>query len=121
MQRFNMPQSKQREAQRDDRLILPRLAPAAREAGFWLLGALAVVLAVALASFNASDPSFTSTGSGSVHNLIGPVGAWTSDMLLFILGAGAYALPLLIAYGAWIGFRGLAQRGVAVRLVSTLR
>jgi S-DNA-T family DNA segregation ATPase FtsK/SpoIIIE len=99
-----------------DRLILLRLAPAAREAGFWILGALAVVLAVALASFHAGDPSFTSTGSGSVQNLIGPAGAWTSDMLLFILGASAYSLPLLIAYGAWIGFRGQFKGGGKVRL-----
>ncbi|MGH8273720.1 MAG: DNA translocase FtsK [Gammaproteobacteria bacterium] len=111
-----MPQAKEREVQRD-RLFLPRLAPAAREAGFWLLGALAVVLAIALASFHTGDPSFTSTGSGTVHNLIGPAGAWTSDMLLFILGAAAYSLPLLIAYAAWLGFRGLAERSAGVRLV----
>lgn len=111
-----MASTKQSEDNRD-RLILQRLAPAAREAGFWILGALAVVLAVALASFHATDPSFTSTGNGSVQNLIGPAGAWTSDMLLFILGASAYSLPLLIAYGAWIGFRGHFKGGARVRLV----
>ncbi len=111
-----MPQAKDREPQ-TDRLILPRLAPAAKEAAFWLIAALAVVLAVALASFHPGDPSYTSTGTGGVRNLIGPAGAWSSDVLLFILGASAYALPLLVAYGGWLGFRGLARRGAGVRLV----
>jgi S-DNA-T family DNA segregation ATPase FtsK/SpoIIIE len=111
-----MAQSKQR-AEINDRLILPRLAPAAREAAFWLLAALAVVVAIALASFHAGDPSYTSTGTGTVHNLIGPAGAWVSDILLFGLGAAAYSLPLLIAYGAWIAFRGPEAQAVASRLI----
>lgn len=98
-------------------LILSRLGPAIKEAAFWLTGALAVVLAVALASFNSADASFTtSTAAGAVHNLIGPAGAWTSDLLLFSLGASAYALPLLVAYCGWLVFRGLARRSAGVRL-----
>jgi len=99
-----------------DGLILARLTPAAREAAFWLTGALAVVLAVALASFNAADSSYTvSTSSAHVHNLIGPAGAWGSDFLLFVLGASAYVLPVLIAYCGWLLFRGLKQRSGWVR------
>ncbi|MGA7966363.1 MAG: DNA translocase FtsK 4TM domain-containing protein [Gammaproteobacteria bacterium] len=104
--------AKSREPEPDSTgLILSHLSPAAREAAFWLSGALAVVLAVALASFNAADSSYTvSTSATRVHNLIGPAGAWTSDVLLFILGASAYVLPLLIAYCGWLLFRGLSQR-----------
>lgn len=97
-------------------LILPHLSPAAREAAFWLTGALAVVLAVALASFNVADSSYSlSTSAAHVHNLIGPVGARVSDLLLFALGASAYALPLLIAYCGWLLFRGLEKRSRWVR------
>ncbi len=100
-----------------DGLILSRLTPAAREAAFWLSGALAVVLAVALASFNQADPGYAvSTSSTLVHNLIGPVGAWTSSFLLFFLGVSAYALPLLVAYCGWLLFRGLTRRSHWVRV-----
>jgi len=100
-----------------DGVFLPRLAPAVKEAAFWLTAALAVVLAVALASFHPGDPSFTtSSGAGAVRNLIGPAGAWTSDVLLFVLGASAYALPLLVAYCGWLIFRGLNRRSNWVRL-----
>ncbi len=101
---------------RTEGLILERLTPAAREAGFWLTGALAVVLAVALASFNRSDASYTvSTSATHVHNLIGPAGAWTSDFLLFLLGASAYAFPLLVGYCGWLLFRGVVTRNRGVR------
>ncbi|MGH8161020.1 MAG: DNA translocase FtsK [Gammaproteobacteria bacterium] len=111
-----MPQARQREASKG-RLILPKLGPAAREAAFWLLGVLALIVAIALASYHAGDPSPVSSGTGTVHNLIGPTGAWVSGGLLFVLGAAAYSLPLLIAYGAWIAFRGLAEQSKAARLV----
>ncbi len=101
-----------------DGLILSRLTPAAREAAFWLSGALAVVLAVALASFNQADSGYAvSTSSTLVHNLIGPVGAWTSSFLLFFLGASAYVLPLLVAYCGWLLFRGLTRRSRWVRAI----
>ena len=81
---------------RTEGLILERLTPAAREAGFWLTGALAVVLAVALFSFNRSDASYTvSTSNTHVHNLIGPAGAWVSDFLLFNISLRT--LPLILS------------------------
>ena len=95
----------------------PWLTTAAREALFWLTAAFAVVLAVALASFNPDDPSFTSTGTGAVHNLIGPAGAWTSDVLLLALGLSAYLLPILVAYCGWMIFRRLIRHGALTRLV----
>ncbi|MGH8428089.1 MAG: DNA translocase FtsK 4TM domain-containing protein, partial [Gammaproteobacteria bacterium] len=95
----------------------PWLTEAAREALFWLTAAFAVVLAVALASFNPDDPSFNSTGTGAVHNLIGPAGAWTSEILLFALGLSAYLLPILVAYCGWMISRRLARQGVFTRLV----
>ncbi len=98
-----------------DELLIPRLGAAAREAAFWLSTALAVVLAVALASFHPGDPSYTSTGIGPVHNLIGPAGAWASDFLLFILGATAYVLPLFLGYAGWLIFHGMVRRKVLVR------
>jgi len=54
-----------------------------REGAAIAVGMAALVLAVALLSFHAGDPGFSSTGSGEpVRNLIGVAGAWVADLLL---------------------------------------
>jgi DNA segregation ATPase FtsK/SpoIIIE, S-DNA-T family len=82
----------------------PRLTAAVtrglREAGLLLLGTIALVLLVALVSYDASDPGFSFTGSGdAVHNLIGRFGAWFADVLFFLFGWPAYLFPIML--GAW--------------------
>ncbi len=90
------------------------LAPAAsrlvREALLFLILALALYLAVALATFHASDPSWSHSGNKSVRNAGGLVGAWLSDGLLAVLGLLAYVIPVLVA---WSGVRLLRPRVTA--------
>lgn len=102
-----MAQVKDREAAADTGpLVIPRIAVAAREAVLWLMIAIALVLELALGSFNPSDRSYTNSGAmGPIHNLVGPTGAWVSDILLFGLGATAYLLPVFLGYAGWLGFR----------------
>src|ERR1700759_5385808 len=48
-----------------------------REGTLWVLGALALLLLLALMSYHPHDPGFSDTGEpGSVGNWIGPGGAW---------------------------------------------
>jgi len=84
----------------------PVFAHALREAAFWLLAALALVLLIALASYDAYDPSFSYTGEpGQVGNLIGPLGAWIAGMLLMLFGWPAFLFPVAIAFSAWLGLK----------------
>ena len=77
-----------------------------REAAFWVLSAAALVLLLALSSFDPSDPSFSYTGEpGRVGNLIGPLGAWTADLLFMLFGLPAFIFPVAIAYVAWLAFK----------------
>ena len=65
-----------------------------REAG--LLGCLGLTLFLlaALISFDPDDAGWTSSGTGAaVENLVGPVGAWTADVLLSLVGYVAFLLP----------------------------
>jgi len=70
-----------------------------------LLGAVllltAALLLLSLATYHASDPSFNTatglTGPTAVRNLIGPTGAYLSDMLLQIFGLTAFGLPLWLS------------------------
>ena len=69
-----------------------------RESGAIALAGLALVVLVALLSFNPHDPGFSFTGEGGpVHNRIGPVGAWFADALYFLFGRPAYLLPVILA------------------------
>ena len=66
--------------------------------------AFAIFLLLAFATFHATDPGWTSTGSGEpVANLTGRVGAWFSDVFLFAMGYPAYLLPIMLVYAAWVG------------------
>jgi len=84
----------------------PVFARALREAAFWLLAALALVLMIALTSYDAYDRSFSYTGEpGQVGNLIGPLGAWVAGMLFLLFGWPAFLFPLAIAFSAWVGLK----------------
>ena len=66
-------------------------------AALWLLALLA------LATHDAADPAFTTSGSGAaLHNRAGLVGAWFSDFALFAFGASAW-WGLAIGLRAWLG------------------
>ncbi len=84
----------------------PRLTQAVargvREASVLLLGATAVLLFVALVSYDAADPGFSFTGAGDeVRNLVGRAGAWFADVCYFLFGWAAYLLPLMLGVWCW--------------------
>jgi S-DNA-T family DNA segregation ATPase FtsK/SpoIIIE len=61
---------------------------------------------IALASYDASDRSFSYTGEpGQVGNLIGPLGAWLSSALFMLFGWPAFLFPVAIAFSAWSGLK----------------
>jgi S-DNA-T family DNA segregation ATPase FtsK/SpoIIIE len=73
-----------------------------RESAAIALGVLALVLLVALITFDARDPGFSSTGDGSgVHNSAGMVGAWFANLLLFLFGRPAYLWPVMLGLAGW--------------------
>ena len=65
------------------------------------LAVVALVLLVALVSFDPRDPGFSYTGVGeAIHNRVGSAGAYMADFLYFLFGRPAYLLPLALAVGA---------------------
>src|SRR5580700_4214675 len=74
-----------------------------REGTLWVLGALALLLLLALFSYHPLDPGFSDTGGpGPVSNWIGPVGAWLAGFFLFLFGRPAYLFPVMLAYAGWL-------------------
>ena len=72
-----------------------------------VLALVAILLVMALASHRGSDPSLSTAAShDGIGNWLGLAGAWTSDMMLSVLGptvALMLALPLALAGLLWRG------------------
>jgi len=93
-------------AQDKSQLMGLSVGKAAREGMLWVGWALALILLWALASYDAGDPGFASTGTGSrVDNAAGPLGAWISSFLYVLFGHAAYLFPVLLAVAGWLAYR----------------
>ena len=77
-----------------------------REGYLLMLWALAIFIFVALVTHNRADPAWSnSVATGHIKNAGGQVGAYLSDVLLYIFGYLAYLFPVLISYGAWLYYQ----------------
>jgi DNA segregation ATPase FtsK/SpoIIIE, S-DNA-T family len=77
-----------------------------REAWWLVLGFLGVYLAVILISYYPEDPSWSHMASAdtAVQNLGGTVGAWISDMLLYLFGFSAWWWVVLAFFTIWLTY-----------------
>jgi S-DNA-T family DNA segregation ATPase FtsK/SpoIIIE len=69
------------------------------------LVALALLLALCLASYNPNDPSWNAAGEAIARNWVGVVGANVAAALFQSIGLAGYLLPFLIIAAAWRRFR----------------
>ena len=72
---------------------------ALRSCGAALIG-FAVALAVALATHDMTDPSFTTAAGGPPVNWLGSFGAYASDALLLLFGLGSVLFLPVVAIAA---------------------
>ncbi|WP_205859245.1 DNA translocase FtsK [Pleionea sediminis] len=77
-----------------------------REGVVICLGAVALFLLLALATYHPQDPGWSYTGVGeSVQNSAGRAGAWLADVFLQLFGYLAYVFPFMVTYLAYLIFR----------------
>ncbi len=81
----------------------------------FLVAGLFVTLS--LVSYHPQDPSWNAVSSAvRAHNLTGLAGSYTSDLLLQLLGFGAFAIPLLLWMLAWKWMRSEEIAGAGIKL-----
>jgi DNA segregation ATPase FtsK/SpoIIIE, S-DNA-T family len=81
----------------------PTVIRSLREGALWVFGALALILLAALLTYDRNDPSFATTGEpGPLSNIIGPVGAHLSGLLVLLCGAPAFLFPIMIGFAGWL-------------------
>ncbi|MDA0680053.1 MAG: DNA translocase FtsK 4TM domain-containing protein [Proteobacteria bacterium] len=77
-----------------------------RESALWVFVALALLLLVALTTYDAADPGFTlANGGGEVQNGIGRMGAMIADLLFNLFGRPAYLFVAMVLYFGWMLYR----------------
>ena len=87
-------------------LLTPAVWRLLREAGFYVLSAVAIYLMLSLATYSSGDPSWSHSGpTGRIHNMGGQAGAFVVDVLLNLFGFLAYLFPLMVGWGAWKVFQ----------------
>ncbi|WP_090045232.1 DNA translocase FtsK [Limnohabitans sp. 2KL-27] len=113
---------------RDKALEAPQTfwARFAQEIVLLMGGALLLLCLLALISYQASDPAWSTSGSGQgVRNWVGPFGAWLADLAYFALGYSAWWC-LAAAGRAWLvglarWMRGASEEEQSAHAAGSLR
>lgn len=86
--------------------IADKLGYRLREGAFIAFAAVCIFMFLALATYNANDPGWSTTGMGSgVANAAGITGAYFSDIFFNLFGFMAFLFPIMLGYRAWLIFR----------------
>lgn len=88
-----------------------------REASWLALVSAGLFMAAILATYHRDDPSWSHSASdtAAIHNLGGVVGAWLSDMMLYLFGLSAWWWVVLAFMGIWWTYHQLESRESASR------
>ena len=102
-----MAQAKKQRGSDGPPAIVRHVQRGLREGAFFLLLAISAYLLLSLLTFNTADPGWSHTGTdGPIQNAGGHAGAWFADIFLYLFGYIAYLIPLMVAWGGWIVYRG---------------
>lgn len=76
----------------------------AKEAWWLFFAAIGLYLVLILASYYHDDPSWSHSASENavIHNAGGAVGAWISDMMLYMFGFSAWWFAVFAFYAIWL-------------------
>jgi S-DNA-T family DNA segregation ATPase FtsK/SpoIIIE len=82
----------------------PKTAGVVREAWWLVLVTVGAYLAVILFTYHRDDPSWSHSASDNavIHNAGGTIGAWLSDILLYLFGFSAWWWVVLAFYAMWL-------------------
>ena len=71
-----------------------------------MLAGVALIMLLALMSYNPLDPAFSVVGdTAAVTNRMGPAGAWFADIALLLFGQSAFLFPILVLLAGVFLFR----------------
>ncbi len=106
----------------EQRADIASVARSVREGALWVFAASAIIMLVALMTYDSRDPGFSHTGDGqAIRNQIGSAGAWFSDVTFSLFGTPAFLFPALVMLGGWFIFSARDVSGPLDRTVMGTR
>ena len=106
----------------ESRGLAAPLTHVVREAALWVLGAIALIMLVALLTYSTNDPAFSHTGNGApIQNQIGAIGAWFADVAYSLFGAPSLLFPAMMFLAGWIIFTARRTAGPVDRRILATR
>ncbi|MEB0133829.1 DNA translocase FtsK 4TM domain-containing protein [Actimicrobium sp. CCC2.4] len=88
-----------------------RLVRLLSEARWLVLSVVGIYLVLILLSYSSTDPAWSQSNAvANLRNWGGPIGAWTSDLLLYIFGLSAYWWCVLLLRQVLSGYRRLSRK-----------
>ena len=82
---------------------------------------LAVVLGLSLVRYSPTDNAWNTASGEIYHNWLGPVGAWSADILLQMMGQVAFLVPLAFltfAIFLWIHLSWVKTRALVLMIAN---
>ena len=102
--------------------VSERVINTLREGALWVFGACALIVWVALFTYDQSDPSFSQAiPVGEIKNGIGKFGALLADLLFNLFGWPAYFFTLMVFYLGWMIYTGQKSSDAFTRADYILR
>ena len=93
-------------SQSDDRHSSMRVGRRLREGAMLLLLAVAAYFMLSFITYSPEDPGWSFTGPrNQVLNAGGPMGAWFSDVFLYLFGLLAYLFPIMVGWSGWLIYK----------------
>ncbi|CAI3941757.1 DNA segregation ATPase FtsK/SpoIIIE or related protein (FtsK) (PDB:2IUT) [Commensalibacter communis] len=86
----------------------------------WILWVFALLLIVALISYNPADPSFNTSSTQSPTNLLGYIGAHLSDMLIQWVGIASFFPVIVFMAWGWRIIKHQHLHGFILRIIAML-
>jgi S-DNA-T family DNA segregation ATPase FtsK/SpoIIIE len=104
-------------------LAADRLGSRLREGAFIGFAFVCVYAFIALSTYHADDPGWSTTGVGheAARNTAGLIGAYLSDVFYTLFGYMAFLFPIMLGYRAWLIFRERHQPAVFDGFIFALR
>ena len=99
-----------RKEQRGSMKVPPLVVSRIKEGFLITLVGLAAFLMLSLITHHPADQGWSSVDSSgyAVHNLAGFVGAWFSDLVMYLFGYFSYLIPVFVGALGWGIYRGWA-------------
>ena len=88
-----------------------------------IFSVLAILLGLSLASYSPTDNAWNTASGEAYHNWLGPVGSWSADILLQLMGQTAFLVPLALftfAVFLWVHLRWVKTRGIVLTVAFLL-